>query len=155
MFNKKIFILIIIFLVNTYEKIFEFYHLSQFGVKGKNISIRRGVIIKGHENISLGENVFINNNVMISAKEKISIGNNVTIGPGVIIHTSNHFGPIFYENRSFLPIDIHNNIWIGAGAIIAPGVTINSNSIIAAGAVVVSDVPLNSIVGGIPAKIIT
>ncbi len=52
------------------------------------------------------------------------------------------------------PIHIRKNAWIGAGATILPGVTIGENAVVAAGAVVSKDVPANSIVGGVPAKII-
>jgi acetyltransferase-like isoleucine patch superfamily enzyme len=52
------------------------------------------------------------------------------------------------------PIHIKRNVWIGAGATILPGVTIGENAIVAAGAVVSRDVPANTIVGGIPAKIL-
>lgn len=83
----------------------------------------------------------------------ITIEDDVQIGPKVSLITENH--PIDPSQRKFLdlkPIVIKKNAWIGAGAIILPGVTIGENSVVAAGAVVNNDVPENTIVGGVPAK---
>ena len=77
------------------------------------------------------------------------------IGPKVNLITENH--PIGATQRKSLILNsivIKRNAWIGAGATILPGVTIGENSIIAAGAVVSKNVPDNTIVGGIPAKVI-
>jgi len=85
----------------------------------------------------------------------ITIDDNVLIAPKVSLLSEGH--PISPENRRALvakPIHIKQNAWIGAGASILLGVTIGENSIVAAGAVVSSDVPDNTVVVGIPAKII-
>ncbi|HWA34188.1 MAG TPA: DapH/DapD/GlmU-related protein [Cyclobacteriaceae bacterium] len=77
------------------------------------------------------------------------------IGPRVNITTENH--PIDPAVRKFLDLKsvvIKRNAWIGAGATILPGVTVGMNSIVAAGAVVTKDVPDNTIVGGVPAKVL-
>jgi acetyltransferase-like isoleucine patch superfamily enzyme len=79
----------------------------------------------------------------------------VLIGPQVKLVTENH--PVHPSNRKSLDlksIHIGKNVWLGAGAIILPGVTVGENSIVAAGAVVTKDVPSNTIVGGVPAKFI-
>jgi acetyltransferase-like isoleucine patch superfamily enzyme len=85
----------------------------------------------------------------------INIEDNVLIGPKVNLITENHpTDPTQRKSLILQPIHIKNNAWIGAGATILPGVTIGENSIVAAGAVVNKDVPANTIVGGVPAKII-
>ncbi|WP_219222754.1 sugar O-acetyltransferase [Pedobacter antarcticus] len=105
--------------------------------------------------ISLGKNVFINHACSFLDMGGITIEDNVLIGPKVNLITENH--PLDPGDRRTLitrPITIRRNAWIGAGAIILPGVTIGENSVVAAGAVVSRNVPANTVVGGIPAKFI-
>ncbi len=107
-------------------------------------------------NIYIGNNVFINQQCVMVAEEKISIGNDVQIGMRVQLITSN-YDPYFdpkkgKRRRYFEPITIKDQVWIGSGAIILPGVTIGEGSVVAAGAVVTKDVPPQTIVGGVPAK---
>jgi len=105
--------------------------------------------------IQLGKNVFINHACSFLDMGGITIEDRVLIGPKVNLITENH--PTNPNDRQALvtkPITIKTNAWIGAGATILPGVTIGENSIVAAGAVVSKDVPDNTIVGGIPARII-
>ena len=104
---------------------------------------------------SIGKNVFINHACSFLDMGGITIEDYVLIGPKVNLVTENH--PLDPGDRKALitkPIIIKRNAWIGAGAIILPGVTIGENSVVAAGAVVSRDVPANVVVGGIPAKII-
>jgi acetyltransferase-like isoleucine patch superfamily enzyme len=107
------------------------------------------------KNLSIGKNVFINFDCTFLALGGITIENNVLIGPKVSLISEGHpLNPA--ERQSLVPgkILIKKNAWIGANAIILPGVTVGENSIVAAGAVVSKDVPNNSIVGGVPAKLI-
>lgn len=106
-------------------------------------------------NITVGKNVFINSCCKFQDQAGIEIGDNVLIGHSVIIATLNHDFDI--ENRSSMTakkVKIGNNVWIGSGSIILPGVTINDGAIIGAGSVVTRDVPENVIVAGNPAKVI-
>lgn len=107
------------------------------------------------KNIHIGENVFINAGCNFQDQGGIIIGDNTLIGHNVVFATLNHgFNP---NKRSWIypkAIVVGQNVWIGANATILQGITIGDNSIIAAGAVVSKDVPPNTIVGGIPAKII-
>ena len=83
----------------------------------------------------------------------IEFGDNVQIGPHVTIVTDNHD----LRNRYVLKcrkVVIENNVWIGAGVSIMPGVQVGENAVIAGGAVVTKDVPAKTVVGGTPAKII-
>ena len=101
----------------------------------------------------IGKNVFVNHGCSFLDLGGITIEDDVLIGPQVKLVTENH--PIEPTNRKSLDlkaIHIQKNAWIGAGAIILPGVTVGENAIVAAGAVVTHDVPSNTIVGGVPAK---
>ena len=105
--------------------------------------------------LTIGKNVFINHACSFLDMGGITIEDNVLIGPRVNIVTENH--PLDPADRRALvtqPVVIKRNAWIGAGATILPGVTIGENAVVAAGAVVSKDVPVNTVVGGIPAKFI-
>jgi len=107
------------------------------------------------KNITLGKNVFINHDCSCLDLGGIEIEDDVMIGPRVSITSENH--PVSpAERKTLVPgkVWIRKNVWIGANATILPGVTIGENSVVAAGAVVTNDVPDNSVVGGVPAKII-
>ena len=107
------------------------------------------------KNIKVEDNVFINAGCQFQDQGGISIGEGALIGHNVVLATLNHdFNP---ERRQICipaPINIGKNVWIGSNSTILPGVTIGDNSIVAAGAVVTKDVPANTVVGGVPAKII-
>ncbi|QHL85930.1 sugar O-acetyltransferase [Nibribacter ruber] len=103
----------------------------------------------------IGKHVFINHACSFLDMGGITIEDHVMLGPKVNLITENH--PTNPTDRRALlcqPILIKRNAWIGAAATILPGVTIGENSIVAAGAVVSKDVPDNTIVGGVPAKVI-
>ena len=107
------------------------------------------------QSIKIGKHVFINHACSFLDMGGITIEDHVLIGPRVNLVTENH--PLLpSERRGMLcqPILIKQNVWIGAGATILPGVTIGENSIVAAGAVVSKDVPANTIVGGVAAKML-
>lgn len=107
------------------------------------------------KNTKIGKNVFINFDCVFLDLGGITIEDNVLIAPKVSLLSEGH--PVSpYERQSLVPgfINIRKNAWIGAGATILPGVTIGENAVVAAGAVVSKDVPDNTIVGGVPAKII-
>lgn len=106
-------------------------------------------------NITLGKNVFINMDCKFQDQGGIYIGDGVLIGHNVVLATLNHdFDPNKRSNIIPKPIHIGCNVWIGANAVILPGITVGSGAIVAAGAVVSRDVPPNTIVGGVPARAI-
>ena len=82
------------------------------------------------------------------------MGNNVLMAPGVTIISANHDMTEFDKHVKAEPITIGDNVWIGANAIILPGVKIGSNTVIGAGSVVTKDIPNNSIAAGVPCKVI-
>lgn len=100
------------------------------------------------KNTKIGKNVFINFDCIFLDLGGITIEDNVQIAPKVSLLSEGH--PVSPQNRESLVV----GVWIGASATILQGVTIGENSIVASGAVVSRDVPANTIVGGIPAKII-
>ncbi len=110
---------------------------------------------------SVGERVWISKTFgcdcgILDIRE-VFIGNNVMIGPNTLITTVGH--PLSPKARrgymaKAAPVRIGNDVWLGGNVTILPGVTIGNNVVVAAGAVVNKDVPDNSLVGGIPAKLI-
>ena len=107
------------------------------------------------KNIKLGKGVFINEGCCFQDQGGIEIGDNALIGQQVVIATLNHdLAPDKRANMIPAPVKVGNNVWIGAHATILAGVTIGDNAVVAAGAVVTKDVPANTVVGGVPAKVI-
>lgn len=105
--------------------------------------------------IELGRNVFINSGCTFMDRGGITVEDDVFIGPHVSVITENHAEePELRHNVYTKPVVIGRNAWIGAGAIVLPGVTIGGNAIVGAGAVVTKDVEENAIVAGNPARLI-
>lgn len=108
-------------------------------------------------NIKLGKQVFMNFNCCILDVAEVKIGNNVMLAPNVQIYTATHPLEAKARNsgREFAkPITIGNNVWIGGGAIICPGVTLGDNVVVGAGAVVTKSFGDDVFIGGNPAKVI-
>lgn len=105
--------------------------------------------------LEFGGRVFINQNCTFLDYAGIRLGNRVMIGPRATLITVGH--PVDTADRKLYltggPITIEENVWIGAGAMILPGVTIGRDSVIAAGAVVADDVPASSLVAGDKASV--
>lgn len=107
------------------------------------------------KNITIGKNVFINSGCRFQDQGGIVFGDGALIGHNVVLATLNHgFLPEERSTTYPAPIIIGKNVWIGANATILPGVTVGDNAIIAAGAVVTKEVPENTVVGGVPARIL-
>lgn len=107
------------------------------------------------KNIRVGKNVFINHACTFMDRGGITIEDDVLVGPKVNLITINHpLDPSERQSTISTPIVIKKNVWIGVGATVMPGVTIGENSVVSAAAVVTKDVPPNTVVAGIPAKVI-
>lgn len=107
------------------------------------------------KNITVGKNVFINAGCQFQDHGGIVLEDGVLVGHNTVIATLNHDQD--YRRRSSLlpaPVRVCRDVWIGAGCVICPGVTIGEHSIVAAGAVVTKDVPPDVMVGGVPARVI-
>jgi maltose O-acetyltransferase len=108
-------------------------------------------------NIIIGDNVFFNFNCVILDVMEIKIGSRTLIGPNVQIYTATH--PIDYKERATgleyaKPVTIGNDVWIGGGAIICPGVTISDRTVIGAGSIVTRDIPSDVFAAGNPCRVI-
>ena len=108
-------------------------------------------------NTHLGNSVYANFNLTLVDNTDIFIGDECMIGPNVVIATAGH--PIEPELRRKaaqfnIPVHIGRNVWIGAGAVILPGVHIGDNSVIGAGSVVTKDIPENSVAYGNPCRVV-
>ena len=107
------------------------------------------------KNITLGEEVFINACCHFQDHGGVFIGDGCQIGHNVVFATLNHgFSPEDRKTTYPAPIVLGKNVWVGSNATLLPGVTIGDNAIVAAGAVVTKDVEPNTVVGGVPARLI-
>lgn len=126
---------------------------------GKQLKLWRGVWFADPQKVVIGDAVTIGKSAMLISVDAIHIGNRVMIGHGSQLVTAGHGIP---EGRGTMrtaesvtaPIVIQDDVWLGASAIILPGVTIGTGAVVAAGAVVTSNVEPFTIVGGVPARII-
>lgn len=110
-----------------------------------------------YERLSTGRNCLVSWGCYLDLQEKITIGDRVGLSPQISIITSSHAVGSSYNrvgDLQALPVVIKDGVWIGVRCTILPGVTIHEGAVVAAGAVVTKDVPANTIVGGVPAKVI-
>ena len=108
-------------------------------------------------NITVGKRFYANSYCTMIDVAPITIGDNVMLGPNVQIITAGH--PVHPDSRNSgyeygVPVIVGDNVWIGAGAIILPGVTIGNNTVIGAGAVVTKDIPGGVVAAGNPCRVI-
>ena len=128
------------------------FSLGQYSVVESGACINNAVgdvIIGDHTRIGL-------HNTVIGP---VTIGNHVNLAQGITVTALNHIFDnvelrIDEQGVSTNPVAIADDVWIGANAVVLPGVSIGSHSVVAAGAVVTKDVPAHSLVAGVPAKII-
>lgn len=111
----------------------------------------------GGKHVHLGSHVYVNYNLTLVDDTHIYIGDHVMIAPNVVIATGTH--PIHPELRRKeaqfnLPVHIQDNVWLGAGCLVMPGVTIGENSVIGAGSVVTKDIPANVVAVGNPCRVL-
>ena len=131
----------------------------------KNVSIRRGVVLKEgtricacneDASITIGMNTTIGYHTFIFSSERIAVGDDCLIAPFVYLVDSDHQIAknqlINEQENQTSPISIGNDVWIGTGAKILRGVTIGDGAVVAAGAVVSQNIQPYEIFGGIPAK---
>lgn len=124
---------------------------------GKHLYIEPPFFCDYGYNIKTGNKVFFNFNCVVLDVAEVRIGNNVFFGPAVQIYTVNH--PLDAKTRNTLieqalPVVIEDDVWIGGGAIILPGVTIGKGSVVAAGSVVTKDIPPGVVAAGNPCRVI-
>jgi acetyltransferase-like isoleucine patch superfamily enzyme len=158
--------------------IFLFWRKIRFKQFGRHSHIHEGVVIMAPERVSIGKYVHIYHRCFIAvghrgevsigdhthlgvdvylnaSRGRIKIGNYVAIAPKCQIYSySNYYQPgkLITECYKIADVNIEDDVWIGAGAIIFPGITVSKGAIVGAGSVVNRDVPAYTIVGGSPAK---
>ena len=104
--------------------------------------------------LTLGTGVYLNQGASIVASESITVGDRVRIGDYAAIHDSDYHPVAADLPMRVAPIVIEDDVWIGRGAIVMPGVRIGRGSVVAAGAVVTRSVPERSLAAGVPARVI-
>jgi acetyltransferase-like isoleucine patch superfamily enzyme len=111
------------------------------------------IFVAENATLTLGSRFQINSGATILCWDSVSIGDETGLAIGVVIMDSD-FHPIRHQDSISAPVVIGKKVWVGARATILKGVTIGDGSIVAAGSIVTRDVPANTLVAGVPAKII-
>ncbi len=127
------------------------------GQSGENCQIEPNFWCDYGWNIKVGNNFYANHNLTVLDAGGVTFGDNVFIGPDCGFYTSGH--PLDAERRNTgleyaYPITVGNNVWIGGGVRVVPGISIGDNSVIGAGSVVVKDIPANCVAAGNPCRVI-
>ncbi len=140
------------------------HHSMEYGIErgmkvGKNPRVEPLVVFTGFEKIEIGDDFVAGSFCNIRAVDAaIRIGNQVSLGPAAAIIGANHGiepGAAHQDQeQKSAPIEIGDDVWIGAGAMVLPGVRIGKGSVIGAGSVVLENIPEKVIAGGIPARVI-
>jgi maltose O-acetyltransferase len=151
------------------KKLLRIYNLTEAGPErqtilqqllghiGQNSIVEPPFYCSYGQNTHIGDHVYLNCMCTILDNNEVHIGHHVMIGPVVQIYTAAHH--LQAETRIqglevAKPIVIEDNVWLGGGAILLPGVRIGRNAVVGAGAVVTQSVPANSVVAGNPARVI-
>lgn len=113
-------------------------------------------VVYGAENIIKGINCDPGDspNMYVQARNGIVFGNNIEFGPGTKIISANHDTENFSKHQVCPPVEIGDNVWIGANAVLLPGVSVGDNVVIGAGSVVTKEIPSNSIAVGNPCRVV-
>lgn len=126
---------------------------------GDDVVIHHNVLFNFGRNIELGNGVFVNRDVMLDDRAPLTVGDYSMLAAGVVIETHTHayedFSvPFPHTGRSYAPVSIGSNTLLGYKVAVMAGVSIGDRCIVAANSVVTRDVPDQTIVGGVPAKVI-
>lgn len=126
--------------------------LRMFGAKiGKGLVIKNNVVIKSPWNLTVGDDCWLGEDCWIDNLDKVCIGNNVCISQGALLLTGNHdytVSSMPYRNAA---ITLEDGAWIGAKAVVCPGVTVRRNAILTVGSVATKEMEENGIYQGNPA----
>ncbi|MEL6553418.1 MAG: sugar O-acetyltransferase [Cyanobacteria bacterium J06621_11] len=128
-----------------------------FGSIGQPFTVNPPLYCDYGAHIFAGDNLYINHDCTILDCAEVHIGDNVLIAPKVQIYTATHptDPQVRLSGKEFAsPIHIGNNVWLGGGTIICPGVSIGDNTTVGAGSVVTKDLPSNAIAVGNPCQVI-
>lgn len=127
------------------------------GAMGEGCWIEPPLYVNWGSRIALGDHVYANTGLTVIDDTFVTIGSHVMLGPRVTISAASH--PVDPELRRQayqydLPVVLEENVWVGAGATILPGVTIGKNSVIGAGSVVDRDIPPDVVAAGVPCRVL-
>lgn len=127
------------------------------GAVGEGCWIEPPLYVNWGRRITLGDHVYANTGLTVIDDTFVTIGSHVMLGPRVTISAASH--PVDPELRRQayqydLPVVLEENVWVGAGATILPGVTIGKNSVIGAGSVVDRDIPPDVVAAGVPCRVL-
>jgi maltose O-acetyltransferase len=127
------------------------------GSLGEGAFVKPPLFVDYGENLHIGARTFVNYNLTALDVATITIGEDCQLGPGVQLLTPTH--PVDPQPRrdkleAAEPIVIGDNVWLGGGVVVCPGVTIGDNTVVGAGAVVVRDLPANVVAVGNPARVV-
>ena len=128
-----------------------------FGSMGEDCYVEQPFRCNLGYNIHVGSHFYSNYNLVVLDEAPVSVGDYVFIGPDVGIYTAVH--PISVDQRNqgletARPVTIGNNVWLGGGAKLLPGVTIGDNTVIGAGSVVTKDIPSGVVAVGNPCRVL-
>ncbi|MBD8585471.1 sugar O-acetyltransferase [Frigoribacterium sp. CFBP 13729] len=127
------------------------------GSLGEDAFVKPPLFVDYGENIRIGARTFVNYNLTALDVAAVTIGEDCQIGPNVQLLTPTHPvepGPRRDRLEAALPITIGDNVWLGGGVVVCPGVSIGDDSVIGAGAVVTRDVPAGVVAVGNPARVV-
>ena len=127
------------------------------GAIGDAAEVRPPLLVDYGTNLHIGARTFVNFGLVALDVARISIGDDVQVGPNVQLLTPTHPvdpGPRREKWEAAKPIAIGDNVWLGGGVIVLPGVSIGENTVVGAGAVVTRDLPANVVAVGNPARVI-
>lgn len=127
------------------------------GQLGADVEVRAPLYVDYGSHLSIGARTFVNFNLTALDVAAITIGEDCQIGPNVQLLTPTH--PLDPQQRrdkleAAEPITIGDNVWLGGGVIVLPGVSIGDNSVVGAGSVVTKDIPANAVAVGNPARVV-
>lgn len=128
-----------------------------FGTMGERVWVEPPLRVMYGSHVHLGDDVYVNVGLTLVDDGEVHVGSRVMFAPNVTVITTGH--PVHPELRRdgsqfSAPVRIEDDVWLGAGATILPGVTIGAGSVVGAGAVVTGNVPPNVVVAGVPARVI-
>jgi len=133
--------------------IFKVLLLKIYGAKvGKGVNIKPSVNIKYPWKLTIGNDVWIGENVWIDNLAQVEIGDNVCVSQGALLLTGNHDYTKAAFDLMVKPIILQEGVWIGAKAIVGPGVTCHTHSVLSVASVAIHDLEEFSIYSGNPAK---
>ncbi|HYC48811.1 MAG TPA: acyltransferase [Burkholderiales bacterium] len=143
-------------LIRPYTGLFTAYYLLRLRKCGTPVDFSTTMIIRNPGNIVIGAGCSFSNHVILDAHDRIEIGSNCMLANQVVVATATHDYSLEQMNTRVItkPVVIGDNVWLGIGATVLPGVRIGSGTVIGAKSLVTRDIPANSIAYGVPARVV-